>query len=560
MPFRLSAGVELAVAAFLREEFFVIAPLDDTAVFHNQDQVAVADRGETVRDHKCGSALHQLVHAALYDLFGTGIDGGGRLIENQHRRVGDRRTGDGKELALALGEVCAVSMQHGLVAVRETADEAVGVGQFCRRLHLFIGGIQFAEADVIGDGAGEQIGLLQDNAEGPAQVRLFDLVDVDIVIADFTALDIVETIDQVGDRRLAGAGRTDEGDFLARQGMQVDVMQHDFVIGVAEIDVLERDIAFQRHIGRRAVCLVVMFPCPVSGMFFGLLETADDSAPEIFIQFGTVFRRVIGPDTGTATDVDERDIAVILLRLGIEEIEDSLRTGQCRDNGIDLHRNLVDRHAEVLVEGQERGQCTYGKAGVLIQRNDAAHDCAQNIADIAELCVDRAENVGKGVGLVGCLVELLVELIKFFFGFIFMIEDLDYLFTGHRLFDKTVELSELFLLQHEVFAGHLCGLSRAEEHQRYHAERQKGQRHAEHEHRDQDRDNRDRAVEHHRQRLADHLPQRIDIVCVDRHDVAVRVGIKIPDRQRFHVFEYLYTKLFHRSLCDIGHQYGLQKR
>ena len=50
-----------------------------------------------------------------------------------------------------------------------------------------------------------------------AQISFFDLVDVDTVISDLTVLDIVKTVDQVGDRGLSCTGGTDKGDFLTRR-------------------------------------------------------------------------------------------------------------------------------------------------------------------------------------------------------------------------------------------------------------------------------------------------------------------------------------------------------
>ena len=40
------------------------------------------------------------------------------------------------------------------------ADEAVGVGQPGGGADLLVGGVQLAVADVVGDGAGEQVGIL----------------------------------------------------------------------------------------------------------------------------------------------------------------------------------------------------------------------------------------------------------------------------------------------------------------------------------------------------------------------------------------------------------------
>ena len=43
--------------------------------------------------------------------------------------------------------------------------------------------------------------------------------------------------------------------------------------------------------------------------------------------------------------------------------------------------------------------------------------------------------------------------------------------------------------------------------------------------------------------LADHLAQRIDIIRIDRHDVAVRMVVKIFDRQFFHMFKHFISKI-----------------
>ena len=42
------------------------------------------------------------------------------------------------------------------------------------------------------------MGVLQHDSERVAQVIFFDLVDIDAVIADLAVLNIVETVDQVG--------------------------------------------------------------------------------------------------------------------------------------------------------------------------------------------------------------------------------------------------------------------------------------------------------------------------------------------------------------------------
>ena len=68
--------------------------------------------------------------------------------------------------------------------------------------------------------AGEQVGVLQHDAQAAAQVGLLDLVDVDAVVADLAVGDVVEAVDEVGDGRLASTGGAHEGDLLTRLGIE----------------------------------------------------------------------------------------------------------------------------------------------------------------------------------------------------------------------------------------------------------------------------------------------------------------------------------------------------
>ena len=59
----------------------MVAALDDATLFQDHDAVTVFDSGQSVGDDKGGSALHQLIHAVLYDFLSAGIDGAGSLIQ-----------------------------------------------------------------------------------------------------------------------------------------------------------------------------------------------------------------------------------------------------------------------------------------------------------------------------------------------------------------------------------------------------------------------------------------------------------------------------------------------
>ena len=96
-------------------------------------RVGMHDGRQPVRDHDGGAALAQLGDGVLDVALGFGVERGGRLVEQDDRRVLDQRAGDGDALALAAGQLHAVFADLGVVAVREAGDEVVRVRGLARR-------------------------------------------------------------------------------------------------------------------------------------------------------------------------------------------------------------------------------------------------------------------------------------------------------------------------------------------------------------------------------------------------------------------------------------------
>ncbi len=179
--------------------------LNDPALLEHDNAVGVPYGRETVSDYKGRSALHQLIHALLNHSLRSGINGAGRLVENECRRIRDRRARNGEHLALTLAEISAVSLDNGVVAVGKLADKVVRVCELCRRDDFFICRVKSAVADILHDSVAEQVGLLQNYAERTAQIGLADLVDIDSVVADLAVLNVVKAVDKIRDSRLARA-------------------------------------------------------------------------------------------------------------------------------------------------------------------------------------------------------------------------------------------------------------------------------------------------------------------------------------------------------------------
>ena len=141
LPVALLSVIQLIIPSLLSQKLVVGTALNDAALFQDHDAVAVADCRETVGDHEGRPAFHKLVHAVLYQLFGSGINGTGCLVKDQHRRICNGGAGDGEKLSLALAQVCSVSSEKGVVALWKPADETIGVGKLCCCDYLFICGI-----------------------------------------------------------------------------------------------------------------------------------------------------------------------------------------------------------------------------------------------------------------------------------------------------------------------------------------------------------------------------------------------------------------------------------
>ena len=233
------SGIEPVVPAFLFQKLFVVALLFDLPVLDDHNAVGIAHGGEPVGNDKHRPSLHEGVHALLDEGLGAGVDGGSGLVQDHHRGIGHGGPGDGQQLALSLGEVGSVAGDHGLVALGEAADEGVGVGTLGGGNALLVGGVQTAVADVVHNGAGEEVGVLKNRTQRPAQVVLADGAYVDAVVGDHAALDLVEAVDEVGNGGLACAGGAHEGNLLAGVGVDRYVLQNPLARHIGEVHMVK---------------------------------------------------------------------------------------------------------------------------------------------------------------------------------------------------------------------------------------------------------------------------------------------------------------------------------
>ena len=190
---------------------------------------------------------------------------------------------------------------------------------------------------------------------------------------------------------LACAGRADEGELLAGLGVERDVVQDGFLRLIAKINPEEADVAAQLHERGLAVNGRI-FPGPRAGALGA---------------FGQAAIRVLAA-------ADERDVAVVGLRLLVEQLEDAARAGDGHDDGVDLIGDAGDVARELLRHAKERrndrdGEHAEHRAGMeQVFKRDVRHGAAradqqtadegrQRIEDVADVVHDRHEDVREAV-------------------------------------------------------------------------------------------------------------------------------------------------------------------
>ena len=212
----LPADDELPVQRAALLELGVRTAVGDPPGVQYHDPVGQVQRGPAVRDDQRGPAAHDLVQRIVDLGLQARVDGRGRVVEDEQAGVGDQRPGQRHPLPLAAGQGKSLLAHHRVVAQRQPLDELVRLGGPGRRQDLLVGRVRPAVGDVGPHRVGEQEALLHDQPDRGAQGVTGHVGDVVPADPDRAGLRVVEPRQQQGEGGLAGSGRSDHGDRLAR--------------------------------------------------------------------------------------------------------------------------------------------------------------------------------------------------------------------------------------------------------------------------------------------------------------------------------------------------------
>ena len=351
----------------------------------------------------------------------------------------------------------------------------MGVGRLGRGHAFPVVGVQPAVADVVHHRAGEQMGILQHHAGGPAQMVFFDVPDVDAVVGDGAAVDLVKAGDQIDDGGLARAGGAHQGDLLARLGVEGDVGQHLLFRHVGKVHVTEAHVAPERH-QTGAVLLRLGF------LVVGDIYSRRD-LPGPFAGAGLRFRHAA---RFVHVDPDQGHGARFLFDGLVDQGEDAFRAGQSGQDGVDLLADLGDGIAEIAAVEQEGADGAQVHAAGDGQGRAGGGD--HGVGQVGQVAHDGHEDAGKGVGVLGRAEQLVVFAVEAVPHRLLVVEHLDHLDAGDHLLDVAVQVAQLFLLPGEIGGGAFAHEFDHEHHDAQHGQDDQGQQGRKHQHHHEDAD------------------------------------------------------------------------
>jgi len=203
----------------------VAALLDDAAAFEDVDAVGVHDRREAMGNQNADgfAALGDFADGGADCFFGERVQGRSGFIEHHEVRLAEEAAGDQEPLFFAAGDFDAAFADFGGEAFIGKVQERSGRGLFENEEAFGVGGVWLDEAQVFGDGAGEKLGVLGDEADAFAKGFEVDFVVGNAVVENAAIPRFVEAHEEFDEGGLTGAGRSDEGDGLAAVDGEGDV-------------------------------------------------------------------------------------------------------------------------------------------------------------------------------------------------------------------------------------------------------------------------------------------------------------------------------------------------
>ena len=183
---------------------------------------------------------------------GGEVQGRGAVVQDQDVRLAHQGPGDGQALLLAPGEVASALLDLQVQPLALAVHKLPGLGDVQGPVDLLVRGVGLAPPHVFPQGAGEDRGLLGDDADPPADGGGAEALHIPAEEADGPPGAVVEAGDEVCQGGLPGARAADDADGLPGHGGEGDAVEGLLPgAGVGEVHVLKGDGGQRRCRQRR---------------------------------------------------------------------------------------------------------------------------------------------------------------------------------------------------------------------------------------------------------------------------------------------------------------------
>ena len=179
-----------------------------------------------MRHHDARASLHKRGERVLHERFAFRIERARRLIEHEHRAIGQNGTRNGDALALAARQLHAALADLGFEALRQALDEFQRVRTRRRFANLIHAGAGLAIRDILGNAAMEQQRFLRHIGDLATQRLLRALGDVLPIKKNAPLLNVGQAQQKLRERGFTRAGKTYKADALACWYMQLEIVEH----------------------------------------------------------------------------------------------------------------------------------------------------------------------------------------------------------------------------------------------------------------------------------------------------------------------------------------------
>src|SRR2546427_894613 len=216
---------QVAIDAFALHQHLRRTVFADLSRLQHDDPIEIAQARQPVRDGDDGPAPHQAIQCLADGFLRLAVERRGRFIEQKNWRILEERAGNADALPLPGRELHAPVADNRCYALWQIFDEVVAIGRDDRRMYVGVGGVRPTIADVLHDRAVKQGYVLRNDGDGGAQALLGDPRNVLAAEQNAPPLQVVETLQQHEQGRLAAARLGDETDALAGLETQAEIAE-----------------------------------------------------------------------------------------------------------------------------------------------------------------------------------------------------------------------------------------------------------------------------------------------------------------------------------------------